>query len=146
MEVQKMPKKKKSVRWVIQSLGLLELIHPDDVEDTWKSYFKFGTGNYSPYGTAKHDIKGRIRISVAGEERLDTLKEAAISADTYLTKNFFGGNEVSIMESVVTSSICYNSTFGTILEGKETNHEEKLKPIIYDLTQLVEPVAQIKKS
>ena len=62
-------------------------------------------------------------MSIAGKERLNALEDSAIPVYTYETNDFFGRSEVSIMESVVSTTIFYNSAYGEILEGKQPTRD-----------------------
>jgi hypothetical protein len=118
--------KRKSVRCAIQSLGLLYITHPDFIEDTWKDAHIFQTGNMTPYSSAKVSIKGRIRISIAGESRLKALEDSAIRVHRYENNDFVGRSEVSIMESVVSTASWYNSAYAEVLQGKQATHSSDL--------------------
>ncbi len=115
-----MPTKKKSSRLVIQSLGLLQLVHPDSVRETWQGTISFGTKNINLYNWSINDNQGVIRMSVAGKERLAALKDSARTVDTYQIDDFIE-SEVSIKESVVASTICKNPDYSEILEGKKSD-------------------------
>jgi hypothetical protein len=97
--------------------------------------FVFGTGGTTPYNATKIDPKGRIRISVAGEERLDALKNSAILVHNYETRTLFDITEAKIMESVVASTICTDTNHVAILEGKQPIRDKKPKTIVFTSSQ-----------
>jgi hypothetical protein len=123
------------VRCIIQDLGLLLFVHPDE-GDTWRTQIIISTSQDIAFNEFRLNRKGRIRISVPSQDT--SLKDSARTLHTYHIHSQdpweTGLEEYRIKESLLVNCSCINTTLESLLTNQKTLGKRSPLELKLDLT------------